>query len=273
MAELSPWLVRLRREQVVAPVRTDERSGGGQVFGMTPGEAQETIAWGQADFDKSYGDLSPDDRVALYAYFNQKRHLEELTAIFRHIFREARPCEPILVDVGCGPFTGGLALAGVLGSECPFDYIGMDRSEAMLRLGKRLATAANAADGAPRIRDQWVNDLTETSWSSAPGWRPVIVVASYLLASPTLKLKPLVRQLNSLLDRLGRGAVTFVYTNSPKQGPNLPLPRLQEQLAAFGFEPRGDVVVPFRPEEPNAPEVRCALWHRPRQTGYRPRED
>lgn len=274
MVELSPWLLRLRQEQVVEPVQNDERSRkGGNVFGMTPGEAQVAINWGQADFDKPYRDFSPDDRVILYAYCNQKRHLVELTAVFRHVFREARPSEPILVDMGCGPFTGGLALAGVLGSRCSFDYIGMDRSDAMLRFGRKLAAAANDIDGVPRIHDQWVNDLTTVSWSSAPSWRPVIVVASYLLASRTLRLDTFVSQLNSLLDKLGRGAVTFVYTNSPKPGPNVSFPHLQKRLTALGFEPHGDEVLSLHPEESNSPEVRCALLHRPPQTEYSPRKD
>lgn len=273
MFELSPWLLRLRQEQVVEPVRNDERSRkSGNVFGMTLAEAQVAIDWGQADFDKPYGDFSPDDRVILYAYCNQKRHLVELTAVFRHVFRKARPSKPILVDMGCGPFTGGLALAGVLGSGCSFDYIGMDRSAAMLRFGRKLAAAANDINGAPRIHDRWVTDLTKVSWSSAPSWRPLIVVASYLLASPTLRLETLVSQLNSLLDKLGRGAVTFIYTNSPKPGPNVSFPHLKERLAALGFEPHGDEILSLHPGEPNSPEVRCALLHRPRQTEYSPRK-
>lgn len=274
MVDLSPWLLRLRREQVVKPVQNDERSKeSGDVFGMTLGEAQVAIDWGRTDFDKPYGDFSPDDLVILYAYCNQKRHLVELTAVFRHVFRKARPSEPILVDMGCGPFTGGLALAGVIGSGCSFDYIGMDQSEAMLRFGRKLAAAANDIDGVPRIRAQWVNSLTKVSWSPAPSWRPVIVVASYLLASRTLRLEPLVCQLNSLLDRLGRGAVTFVYTNSPKPGPNVSFPNLQERLAALGFEPHGDEVLSLRPGEPDSPGVRCALLHRPQQTEYSTRKD
>ena len=77
--------------------------------------------------------------VLLYAYLNQLGHLEELIAAFRQLLACSKPKNPIVVDIGCGPFTGGLALIATLGDDSCFDYIGVDSAESMRRLGKRFA--------------------------------------------------------------------------------------------------------------------------------------
>ena len=142
----------IRRAEIVERVQRDPRTHGNLPLGVDPGAAMEAIGWGQADFDEPVGALSAEDRVLLYAYWNQRRHLEELTEAFRQLFGTNRPAEPlIVVDLGCGPFTGGLALAGQLGHQEWFDYIGVDRSRTMRELGEQLAVAAESAPGTPRI--------------------------------------------------------------------------------------------------------------------------
>ena len=73
---------------------------------MDMGGAFEAIGGGQADFDAPCGDLTPDDLALLYAYLNQKGHLEELVAAFGQLLTRSKPPNPIVVDIGCGPFTG-----------------------------------------------------------------------------------------------------------------------------------------------------------------------
>ena len=200
-------------------------------LGVDKPTAMQAIGWGQATFDEPWGDLSPEDRVLLYAYFNQLGHLEELTAAFRMLFATGPPDEePIVVDLGCGPFTGGLAAAGVLGPECRFDYIGMDRSHAMRRFGEHLAVAATHLDAVPQIDRYWATDLTSVPWRTAPGWRPVIVVVSYLLASPTLNAAELIGELEDLFRKLGRGRVTVLYTNSVRPDANRSFPVFRRAL-------------------------------------------
>ena len=127
--ELPQWLKILRREEVVDRVRNDPRSVDGTLLGVTGDVAfAEVIGGGQAEFDEPWNDLSGDDRVLLYAYFNQLGHLEELIEAFRLLFADSsHPDNPIVVDLGCGPFTGGLALATAFGRESRLDYIGVDR--------------------------------------------------------------------------------------------------------------------------------------------------
>ena len=176
--------------------------------------------------------------------------------------------EPIVVDLGCGPFTGGLAAAGVLGPECRFDYIGMDQSHAMRRFGEHLAVAATSLDAVPQVDRHWATDLASVPWRSAPGWRPVIVVVSYLLASPTLNAAKLIGELEDLLRRLGRGPVTVLYTNSPRRDANRSFPVFRQELQGAGFELYADDIGSIdieRLQGQRVRQLRYALFHRQSQ--------
>ena len=230
------WLRQLRRREIVSVVDNDARSKSGSLLGVSAESAREAAGWGQADFDEPWGGLSCDDRVLLYSYFFQLGHLEELIAAFRQLFEEVGPKEPIFVDLGCGPFTGGLAIASEFERGEPVDYIGVDRSRAMCRFGEQLASAADKSEEIPEIRRHWFKDVSSVHWDAAPGWRPVIVVASYLLASPTLDVRQVVAELLQLLCRLGSGPVTVLYTNSRLPGPNRNFDGFSNALTTGGFE-------------------------------------
>ena len=188
---------------------------------MDIGGAVESIGGGQADFDSPSGDLSPDDLALLYAYLNQKGHLEELLAAFGQLLAGSKPPNPIVVDIGCGPFTGGLALAATLGQDPCFDYIGVDRADSMRRLDARLACSALVPG---RVTTHWTADIDTVDWPHPSGWRDVIVIVSYLFASPNLGAEAMFDGLDRLLHRLGHGAVTLLYTNSSRPEPNRQYP-------------------------------------------------
>ena len=271
---LPPWLSRLRQTEVVERVKADPRSVDGALLGVPWEKVQNTIDGGQADFDRSRGNLSPEDLVLLYAYSNQLGHLEELTDVFRHHFRGKRPDCPIVVDIGCGPFTGGLAIAATLGPESSFDYLGVDRSEHMRRFGDRLASVARAQKETPRFRTQWARNLSSISWNDPPGWRPVIVIVSYLLASPTVDPRDLVAQLADRLRRFGHGGVSVLYTNSAEPGPNSPFAAFHEELTAEGFRKCADdqaTIDVERAFRPKRRQFRRALWHRYPRDRFQPR--
>ena len=270
ITQLPRWLEQLRRSEIVARVKNDSRSTGQRPFlGVDRHTAMLAIGGGQAMFDEPWGALSPEDRVLLYAYFNQLGHLEELTAAFRMLFATGPPDEdPIIVDLGCGPFTGGLAAAGVLGPECRFDYIGMDRSHAMRQFGEHLAISATGFDAVPQIDRYWAEDLASVSWKTAPGWRPVIVIVSYLLASPTLNAAELIGELEDLFRRLGRGPVTVLYTNSVRPEANLGFPVFCRELQSVGFELYADdtgSIDILRLQGARERRLRYALFHRQSQ--------
>ena len=108
---LPQLLQDLRRTEIVERVQRDPRTRGDLVLGVDHRTAMEAIDWGQAEFDQPFGSLSAEDRVLLYAYWNQRRHLEELTEAFHQLFSTNRPTDPLIaIDLGSGPFTGGRTL-------------------------------------------------------------------------------------------------------------------------------------------------------------------
>ena len=265
---LPQWLEELRRSHVVEPARSDPRSSVGKILGVDPETATTVLAGGgQADFDTSRAGYTPEDRVLLYAYYLQKGHLEELTSAFGQLFGDSSIDDPIVVDLGCGPFTGGLALAGILPHGSRFDYIGVDRAPAMRKLGERFASTGVLPC---EVRRHWASDVQSVSWSRPPGWRPVIVIVSYLLASPTLDVVELLRDLETLLTRLGRGPVTVLYTNSAREAANAGFPTFRAALQGAGFElfadDTGDIEIERRGGA-RARTLRYALFHRsPQET-------
>lgn len=267
---LPDWLEKLRRSEITDPVRNDPRSTGETVFGIYPNTAmREAAGWGQAEFDEPWRNLSPDDRVLLYAHFFQRGHLDELLTAFEQLFGVSeRPQNPIVVDVGCGPFTGGFAIASQFPKNSRIDYIGIDRSSAMSRLGEHLAAAAERVRELPRIRRHWAADVPSAIWSEAPGWRPVFVIVSYLLASRTLDVDALVPDLNRLLAKLGRGSVTVLYTNSVRDEANRNFLKFRTMLRERGFnlrkEDTGEIEVE-RGQDVRTRRLRYALFHRPAQ--------
>ncbi len=269
--ELPAWFQRLRQSEVVDPVLKDPRSVGGTRLGVNSDIAfQEVIGGGQADFDQRWHNskghvLAPDDRVLLYAFFNQPGHLEELIVACRQLFRNSAIKAPIVVDLGCGPFTGGFAIASMLGQDPQVDYIGVDRSSAMRRLGERLASAGERRHGMPRIQRRWAKDIASIDWDRAPGWRPVIVIVSYLLASPTLDAAALVAELDGLLTRLGRGPVTILYTNAIGTNANRRFPDFRAALHDAGFVTVTEATGVFETRRRKSRSLRYALLQRKRQ--------
>ena len=263
--ELPDWLDSLRRVEVTNRVRSDSRSQHGTLFGLGSDAAFEAIGGGQADFDAPSGGLSPDDLALLYAYLNQKGHLEELVAAFGQLLAGSKPPNPIVVDTGCGPFTGGLALAATFGNSPRFDYIGVDSAASMRRLGERLARS----DLVPgRVTSHWAASVASVGWRHPPGWREVIVIVSYLFASPTLDAEAMFRDLDHLLRRFGHGAVTLLYTNSTRRGANRQYPGFRRRLEEAGFrtcaEAEGEIFVE-RWNGPRKRKLSYALFRRPRR--------
>jgi hypothetical protein len=264
---LPEWLRTLRKRQILDVVRSRPGTQGEYFLGIHRDEIfNKVIGGGQADFDLPHLHLSGGDRALLYAYFLQLGHLEELLEAFTQLFKMGPPSDPLIVlDVGCGPFTGGLALSAVLQERVPFSYIGLDLSSAMRELGEGLACVAEQAGALNCSERQWVNDFSSILWQHAPGWRPLLVIASYLLASPTLNAELLVQNIDALSTRFGRGPVTVLYTNSPRTVANYSFAVFRSALENAGFsmvaDDLGSIIID-RFDGRRERSLRYALFHR-----------
>ncbi len=267
---LPDWLQRLRQSQIIDPVKSGPGTQGDYFLGIHRDEVcRQVIGCGQADFDEPYRHLDGRDRALLYAYFNQRAHLEELLEAFRQLFKKGPLRYPlIVVDLGCGPFTGGLALAAALGNAARFSYIGVDRSSAMRELGKRLAAAAEHTGALNCPKREWVEDFDEIPHQGAPSWRPILVIASYLLASPTLDPKVLAEKVDALCKRLGSGPVKVLYTNATSAGANESFEVFRTALESLGFalvtDDQGSITID-RLSGPRERKLRYALFCRKSQ--------
>ena len=264
---LPEWLHSLRNSEIVDRVLNDPRSTDETILGVSFDEARDkVVGGGQADFDQPWNQLTGDDRALLYAYCNQQRHLEELVAAFQMHFNGKSPDrEPIVVDLGCGPFTGGLAFASTLGDEPRFDYVGIDRSLSMCKLGEQLASAADNLSGVKRM---WKSDVTSINWNTSPSWRPVFIIVSFLLASPTLDASALVAELKGLLKKFGNGPVTVLYTNAIGNEANSSFASFRDALQSQGFKVHADdsgEVQATRQSLIKNHQLRYALFYRPPQ--------
>jgi hypothetical protein len=262
------WLARLLRQEIIDVVNDHPTTTNNLVLNLSPDEIfNQVIGRGQADFDTPYLHLSGAERALLYAHFNQPGHLKELIEAFSQLFRNGPPRDPlIVVDAGCGPFTGGLALSAVINT--PFSYIGVDRSVSMRDLGERLASSAQDLGSLNCSERQWVADFDGIKWQRPADWRPILVIASYLLASPTLDVAAFVRDIEGACNLFGRGPVTVLYTNSPLPWPNRNLDLFRNCLVGVGFrivaDDRGEITIE-RYDEVRTRELRYALFQRDAQ--------
>lgn len=246
MRVLPEWIEQVRRAEIVNVVQNDPRSNASELFGVDRSRVfNEIIRGGQADFTSDWQDprsgraLTPEERALLYGFFNLKGHLVELVEAMRQIFVGADSStaptvhDPIVIDVGCGPGTGCLAVANAL--HGPFTYVGVDRAQAMLDLGERL-TASNAArTHLQGVERHWVSELSAVNWTRALGYRPVLIICSYLLASPTINPQDLVDDLVTFLKRVSRGPAYLIYTNAVGADANRHLPAFKAHLENNGF--------------------------------------
>ena len=264
--ELPHWLQELRREEIIDPIKSDLRSQKpqNQVFlGLSKQQAFNAIAGGQADFTKPYGDLSTDDLALLYAYLNQKGHLEELISAFRQIFSGTKLSDLICLDLGSGPFTGGLALASTLGEYGSFDYIGIDLAPCMQKLGEHLASSLRVPGN---IKRQWCSHINDVKWTEPPSWRPVLIIISYLLASHTLNVTNLISELTKLLTRFGHDKAILLYTNSAAERHNSNFDTFQKHVIKAGFKNEIDdigTVAVKRGHQNTIRQLRYSLFTRP----------
>jgi SAM-dependent methyltransferase len=259
------WLTDLLNEEIDKAINNDVRTTATTFLGWPKDRIfRDVIGGGQADFDADLGHLTGDDRAMLYARYNQRRHLDELAHAFRHLLGvESDIARPTVIDLGCGPFTAGLSFAAMLGAAEPFRYFGVDRAAAMLQLARRLADAARTLGAFhPGTTISFGQELASVNFGPVRDeW--TVVVASYLLASPTLDVESLVGEILVALDRVGPGPVAVLYTNSANANARAKFPAFRDSLMKGGFNVIIEDIERFTDTSKPPTDVHYALLHRP----------
>ncbi len=240
MITVSQWYERVRRTYIIDPLNNDPRETGQRNSRLGKPSTwifTQAIGGGQANFDEPIENLSPRDRVMLYALFNQKGHVLELIHAFQKLIDyPQRMNNATILDIGCGPFTAGLALANVIGNEVAFRYVGVDTSEQMRAFGGELVEAARNEAGLSSEAQVYFTGSIDTFdfGQSRSGW--TVVVLSYLLASASLDIEQLVRQIVNVCRRIGPGPVAVLYTNSAQADRQKAFPEFQSRMVDTGFQ-------------------------------------
>ena len=89
--------------------------------------------------------VSAKDQVRMYCQYYMPQYLKEAECVWRKkhqsIMKMAESCgkQVVMIDIGCGPATYGIAFAQRFAAEMnKIEYVGVDTSEEMLRMGERL---------------------------------------------------------------------------------------------------------------------------------------
>lgn len=98
------------------------------------------LQYGRANFDQSTFEISCEEKVNLYCYYNMRKHYFTTYAIFKSFHDyfldtlKNTTFRNYFIDVGCGPMTSGLAFNQLfkLNANYQLNYVGVDTSNAML---------------------------------------------------------------------------------------------------------------------------------------------
>lgn len=257
---LPQWVIELRRELIVTPVQQLPNTYGDFFHGVHKDEIfKEVIGGGQANFDEKWKHISSENRVLLYSYLNQLRHLNDLYLAFKMFLKGEKPVDPVVIDIGCGPFTGGWALMAALNCDYKFSYLGLDFSKQMRDFGEIIARNASFKVNRIQIERFWASDFNELGFNEILSYRPVIVIVSYLLASSNLDEVELVANLNVFISTFSKGPVTLVFANSVLNEYNKKFPTFKLALEKNGLK---EVMGGIDKLEGGSKNLKFAIFHR-----------
>lgn len=184
---------------------------------------------GKCDFSIEYGDITAEDKVLLYCFYNMKKHFFTSYAVFQTVveslthFFEINEYKPVFIDLGCGPMTSGIAIADLIntktGQPIDFSYIGVDIAPAMLAKCKEFKELPIFSKNCNfNFVLNW-NDIDQSLLSELAGKNnPIIFNASYLFASKSIDAKELADYVNAVAEIYSN--VYFLFQNPDRTDRN-----------------------------------------------------
>lgn len=222
--ELSENLYEELKVKVSRSVMRERNSSNDGFFGLSKDEILNgALDRGKTDFRVSYKNLTPDLKVLLYCFFNMKKHFSSSYFIFDKMtnlldYFSDSTFKPLMIDLGCGPLTSGLALGdyyySATGNQLPFNYIGIDIAPEMLSKAnefKNMFCFHEACKFKFEIDWELTYDFIE---KNVKGKNLVLINASYLFASSILNVESLAKFVNTLVKKYAANPIYFVFQNS-----------------------------------------------------------
>jgi hypothetical protein len=162
------------------------------------------INFGQGHFDNEYNELTADQIVKLYCFYNMRKHYYSSLYLFEKCTWLKRfPKQPgaiKFIDIGCGPATSAIAFIDYLvslGMEvAQFDYIAVDYYNSMLK------GAAEMMDNElhqPINASIYINELKLLDLDVLEDASCVLINTSYLFASDSLNEDELAESILDIL--------------------------------------------------------------------------
>ncbi|MNL16097.1 hypothetical protein D3C87_1371200 [compost metagenome] len=130
-----------------------------------------------------------------------KKHFFTSYAVFERIlpslksFFNTEEYTPIMIDLGCGPMTSGIAIADLMMSTesdaLSFTYVGVDIAPAMIERAKMFENSPLFSKTSFYYYEDWEHIDFSVLYATAGKNNPVIFNASYLFSSESLNTNQL----------------------------------------------------------------------------------
>ena len=184
---------------------------------------------GRGDYTVNTGEITTEDKVTLYCFYNLKKHFFTSYGVFEYVvksfedFFNNKDYIPTFIDLGCGPMTSGLALGDLIynktGKAILFTYIGIDISQSMLdRAMEFQKTPIFSIDSEFYYYTNWGKLEFKILYNKGIH-HPIIINASYLFASNSLDIKSLANTIGVISGQFKN--VYFIFQNSTLNERNL----------------------------------------------------
>ncbi|MCP4108742.1 MAG: hypothetical protein GY749_24875 [Desulfobacteraceae bacterium] len=156
----SDYMFNVFKNFIIKPALNDPRTTfHNNILGYSVDTIRKDILkYGKCDFNESYNELTPDDIVLLYCYFNMRKHYFTSQFVFEKIYSSSNKhfgnpkLKPLFIDIGCGPLTSGLALGDIYcqksNKKIDFNYIGIDNADSMLKKAKEFSQKCDISTSA-----------------------------------------------------------------------------------------------------------------------------
>ena len=212
---------------------------------------------GRTDFEIAADGLTPAQKVDLYCYYYFQMHYTSSYRFYLHEkdFLQASIKDKTVwfIDIGCGPFTSGLAFNSWLKNfadmnSTKVNYIGVDTSKTMLLKAEAVSNSCAKLNYGDKVFSVDKNEILDVHQYIMQDDRELLFILnySYLFASNSLDVQDFVDFTKGILGYAGKvivlqqnprlDSLNLKWTNYKSQLPVFTSKEKYPQLLAFQFD-------------------------------------